>query len=92
MDHRLSRRRIVERHIVDEIQSRQHFDPLGAGEDRSARPFINEAVSGQGHNQHVRPALCLAQMPDMTEMQEIKSPVCQGDGFPRRTQVAANCR
>jgi hypothetical protein len=29
-------------------------------------------------------------MPDMTEMQEIKSSMRQGDGLPRRTQVAAN--
>ena len=72
-------------------QRRQHFGAQFGVEDRSARTLVDEAVGGNGNDQHVAEPARGFKMAHMAEMQEIERPVRLHDGLAELAKLPAIC-
>ena len=76
-------RRRVDGHPIDIFERGQHFRPQRFVEHRPARPFVDEAVGGNGHDEHVAEAARRLEMAHMAEVEEIEAAMRLHHRHPR---------
>ena len=84
--------RVIDRHPIDVLQRRQHFGAQFGVEDRSARTLVDEAVGGNGNDQHVAEPARRFEMAHMAEMQEIERAVRLHDGLAELAKLRRDLR